>query len=71
MEITKDDSPLKARFFVVQKEVYKRFKEKQQTEQQAASAALKRGMSECEWESTVIETDTDITTPGSSNQTNI
>ena len=46
MESTKDDSPLKARFFAVRKEVYKHFKEKQQTEQQAASAALKRSMSE-------------------------
>ena len=29
MEITKDDSPLKSRFFTVRKEVYKRFKENQ------------------------------------------
>ncbi len=70
MESTKDDSPLKARFFAVRKEVYKLFKEKQQTEQQAASAALKRGMSECERESAVIEIDTDITAPGASKQTN-
>ena len=33
MESTKDDSPLKTRFFAVRKEVYKRFKEQQQTEQ--------------------------------------
>ena len=57
MESTKDDSPLKTRFWVVRKEVYKRFKKKQQTEQQAASAALKRVMSEREWESEVIEID--------------
>ena len=70
MESTKDDSPLKARFFAVRKEVYNRYKEKQQAEQQTASAALKRGMSECEWESAVIEIDTNITTSGASNQTN-
>jgi hypothetical protein len=29
----KDDSPLKARFFVVRKEIYNRYNEKQQTEQ--------------------------------------
>jgi hypothetical protein len=70
MEITKDDSPLKARFFVVRKEIYNRYKEKQQTEQQAASAALKRVMSERERESEVIEIDNDITTPGANKQTN-
>ena len=36
---------------------------KQQTEQQATGAALKRVMSERERESEVIETDNDITTP--------
>ena len=70
MESTKDDSPLKARFFAVRKEVYKRFKDKQQTEQQTASAALKRGMSERERESEVIDIDNDITAPGASKQTN-
>ena len=59
MEIKKDDSPLKARFLVVKKEIYKRSTENQQTEQQAVSATLKRGMSECEWESEVIEMDTE------------
>ncbi len=44
MESKKDDSLLKVRFLVVKKEIYKRYTEKQQTEQQAASAALKRGM---------------------------
>ncbi len=70
MESTKDGSPLKARFFVVRKEIYNRYKEKQQTEQQAASAALKRVMSERERESEVIEIDNDITAPGASKQTN-
>ncbi len=70
MESTKDDSPLKARFFAVRKEVYKRFKDKQQTEQQAASAALKRSMSERERHSEVIDVDNDITAPGASKQTN-
>ncbi len=54
---TKDDSPLKARFFAVRKEIYNRYKENQQTEQQAASTTLKRVMSECERESEVIEID--------------
>ena len=70
MESTKDDSPLKSRFFAVRKEVYKRFKDKQQTEQQAASAALKRSMSERERDSEVIDVDNDITAPGASKQTN-
>ena len=33
MESTKDDSPMKSRFIVVRKEIYSRYKEKQQTEQ--------------------------------------
>ena len=70
MESTKDDSPLKARFFEVRKEIYNRYKEKNQTEQQSASAALKRGMSESEWESEVIDIDNDITSPSASKQTN-
>ena len=70
MESTKDDSPLKARFFAVRKEVYKRFKEQQQTEQQKASAALKRSMSERQGDSEVIEIDNDITAPGASKKTN-
>jgi hypothetical protein len=70
MERTKDDSPLKARFFAVRKEVYKRFKEQQQTEQKAASAALKRSMSERERDSEVIDVDNYITAPGASKQTN-
>jgi hypothetical protein len=60
---TKNDSPLKARFFAVRKEIYNHYKEKQQTEQQAASVALKRVMSERERESEVIEIDNDITSP--------
>ena len=68
MESKKDDSPLKARFLVVKKEIYKHYTEKQQTEQQADSASLKRGMSECERESEVIEIDTDTTSPGASKQ---
>ena len=70
MESTKDDSPMKARFFAVRKEIYYRYTEKQQTEQQAVSATLKRGMSEREWESAVIEIDTDITSPGANKKTN-
>ena len=69
MESTKDDSPLKARFLAVRKEIFNRYTEKKQTEQQAASAALKRGMSERERESEVIEIDNDITAPGVSKQT--
>ena len=65
-ESTKDDSPLKARFFAVRKEIFNRYKEKQQTEQQAGSETLKRGMSEREWESEVIDIDNDITVPGAS-----
>ncbi len=70
MESKKDDSPLKVRFLVVRKEIYNRYTEKQQTEQQAVSETLKRGMSERERESAVIEIDTDITTPGASKPTN-
>ena len=70
MENTKDDSPLKARFFAVRKEIFNRYQEKQQTEQQEASAALKRGMSERERESEVIDIDNDITAPGASKQGN-
>ena len=69
VESKKDDSPMKARFLVVKKEIYKRYTEKQQTEQQAARVTLKRGMSECKWESEVIEIDTDITVPGAIKQT--
>ena len=70
MESTKDDSPLKARFFAVQKEIFNHYKQKHQNEQQAASAALKRSMTEREQESEVIEIDTDITAPGASKKTN-
>ncbi len=70
MESKKDDSPLKARFLEVRKEIFNHYTEKQQTEQQAASPVLKRGMSERERESAVIEIDTDITAPGASKQTN-
>ena len=45
-------------------------KQKQQTEQQAASAALTRSMSERERDSEFIEVDNDITAPGASKQTN-
>ena len=61
---------MKARFFAVRKDIYNRYKQKQQTEQQAASAALKRGMSERERESEVIDIDNDITTLGARKQTN-
>ena len=43
----------------MRKEIYNRYTDKQQTEQEAASAALKRGMSERERESEVIEIDND------------
>ncbi len=70
MENTKDDSPLKASFFTVWKEIYNHYKQKKQTEHQADSETLKRVMSECEWESEVIEIDNDITAPGANKQTN-
>ena len=54
----------------MRKEIYNRFTTKQQNEQQAASAALKRSMTERERESEVIEIDTDITAPGASKKTN-
>ena len=66
MESKKDDSPLKARFLTMRKEIYNHYTEKHKTEQQTVSVSLKRGMSECERESAVIEIDTDITTPGAS-----
>ena len=66
----KTEDILKARFFVVRNEIYNRYTAKQQREQQADSAVLKRSMTECEWESEVIEIDTDITTPGESKKTN-
>ncbi len=55
---------------MVRKEIYNRFTTKQQDEQQEASAALKRSMTERERESEVIEIDTDITAPGASRKTN-
>ena len=55
MENKKDDSPLKTRFLTVRKEIYNRYTEKQETEQQAVSAALKQGMSERIRDSDVIE----------------
>ena len=54
----------------MRKEIYNRFTTKQQNEQQAASAALKRSMTQRERESEVIEIDTDITAPGASKKTN-
>ncbi len=70
MERKTDDS-LKARFLTVRKEIYQRFTTKQQNEHQSASVSLKRSMTECEWESEVIEIDTDITSPGVSKKTNL
>jgi hypothetical protein len=70
METKKDDSPLKVRFFVVRKEIYNHYTEKEETGQQKVSETLKRGMSERERESSVIEMDTDITGPGSRKETN-
>jgi hypothetical protein len=55
---------------VVRKEIYNRYTAKQQSEQQAASEALKRSMTDRERESEVIEIDTDITAPGTSKKTN-
>jgi hypothetical protein len=63
---SKTDDALKARFLAVRKEIYNRYTAKQQKEQQTASAALKRSMTECEWKSEVIEIDTNITAPGAS-----
>jgi hypothetical protein len=60
METTKDDSP---KFTIVTKQ-------KQQTEQQADSAALKRSMSDLERDSEVIDVDNDITSPGACKQIN-
>ncbi len=70
MESKKDNSLLKARFLAMRKEINSRYTEKQQTEQQTDSVSLKRGMSERERESAIIEIDTDITAPGASKQTN-
>ena len=67
---SKTDDALKARFLAVRKEIYNRFTTKQQNEQEAASAALKRSMTERERESEVIEIDTDITAPRASKKTN-
>jgi hypothetical protein len=52
-ESKKDDSPLKARF-LARKEIYNRYTEKQETEQQAASTVLKRSMSDRESESEFV-----------------
>ena len=67
---SKTDDALKARFLVVRKEIYNRYTAKQQNEQEAASAALKRSMTERERESEVIEIDTDISAPRASKKTN-
>jgi hypothetical protein len=67
---SKTDDALKATFLAVRKEIYNRFTTKQQNEQQTASAALKRSMTERERQSEVIEIDTDITAPGASKKTN-
>ena len=69
MERKKDD-PLKVRFLETKKEIYNHYTEKKQTEHQSVSVQLKRRMSESEWESEVIEIDTDITVPGSRKKTN-
>ena len=67
---SKTDDALKARFLTVRKEIYNRYTAKQQNEQQAASAILKRSMTDRERESEVIEIDTDITAAGASKKTN-
>ena len=66
---TKTDDALKATFLAVRKEIYNRFTTKKQNEQQAASASLKRSMTERERDSEVLEIDTDITSPGTSKKT--
>ncbi len=43
---SKTDDALKATFLAVRNEIYNRFTTKKQNEQQAASAALKRSMTE-------------------------
>ena len=55
---------------MVRKEIFNRYTTKQQNEQQATSAALKRSMTDRQWESEVIGIDNDITAPGASKQTN-
>ena len=67
---SKTDDALKATFLAVRKEIYNRFTTKQQNEQQAASASLKRSMTERERDSEVLEIDTDITALGASKKTN-
>ena len=67
----KTDDTLKDRFFGVRKEVYNRYTVKHQSEQQTTSVTLKRSMTESEWESEVIEIDTDITDPGESKKTSL
>ena len=66
---SKTDDALKARFLAVRKEIYNRYTAKQQNEQQAAIVTLKRSMTDREWESEVIEIDTDITSVGASKKT--
>ncbi len=67
---SKTDDTLKTRFLEVRKEFYNRYTDKQQNEEQAASATLKRSMTDREWESEVIEIDTNITAPRASKKTN-
>ena len=69
MESTTDDA-LKARFLAVRKEIHNRYTDKQWNEQKTASETLKRSMTDREWESEVIEIDTDITAPDESKKTN-
>ena len=66
---SKTDDALEARFLTVRKEIYNRYTTKQQNEQQATSAALKRSMTDRERESEVIKIDTDITAVGASKKT--
>ena len=67
---SKTDDALQACFLTVRKEIYNRYTANQQNEQKTTSAALKRGMTERERESEVIEINTDITSPGASKKTN-
>ena len=67
---SKTDDALKARFLAVRNEICNRYTIKQQNEQEAASVTRKRSMTESEWESDIIDIDTDITAPRASKKTN-
>ena len=67
---SKTDDVLKARFLLVRKEIFNRYTTKKQNEQEAISETLKRSLTDRQWESEVMEIDTDITVAGASKKTN-